>query len=51
MLGGIRHLIWDTGHGFSAAERERLSVATVIGSVSLTIILWVLGYLVMGGSH
>jgi succinate dehydrogenase / fumarate reductase, cytochrome b subunit len=51
MLGGVRHLIWDTGHGFSAAERERLAFATAIGSVSLTVILWVLGYLVMGGSH
>lgn len=51
MLGGVRHLIWDTGYGFSAAERERLSFATAIGSVSLTVILWVLGYLVMGGSH
>lgn len=51
MLGGVRHLIWDTGHGFGAAERERLALATVIGSVSLTVILWVLGYLVMGGSH
>jgi succinate dehydrogenase / fumarate reductase cytochrome b subunit len=51
MLGGVRHLIWDAGHGFSAAERERLALATAIGSVSLTVILWVLGYLVMGGSH
>ena len=51
MLGGIRHLIWDTGHGFSASEREWLSLATAVGSVSLTLILWVFGYLVMGGSH
>jgi succinate dehydrogenase / fumarate reductase cytochrome b subunit len=51
MLGGLRHLIWDTGHGFAAAEREWLSLATAVGSISLTLILWVLGYLVMGGSH
>ena len=25
MLGGIRHLIWDTGHGFGPAEREWLT--------------------------
>ena len=24
MLGGLRHLIWDTGHGFGPAEREWL---------------------------
>src|SRR5476649_2363534 len=51
MLGGIRHLIWDTGRGFSASEREWLSLATAVGSVSLTLVLWVLGYLAMGGSH
>ena len=49
MLGGIRHLIWDTGHGFEPAEREMLTLATLIGSVTLTLILWVVGYLVMGG--
>jgi succinate dehydrogenase / fumarate reductase cytochrome b subunit len=51
MLGGIRHLIWDLGYGFSAKEREWLSLATAIGSVSLTLVLWVIGYLVMGGPH
>ena len=49
MLGGIRHLIWDTGHGFEANEREWLSLATAVGSVSLTLLLWIVGYLVMGG--
>jgi succinate dehydrogenase / fumarate reductase cytochrome b subunit len=49
MLGGIRHLIWDTLHGFEPAEREMLAMATIVGSVSLTLLLWVLGYLAMGG--
>ena len=49
MLGGIRHLIWDTGHGFEPHEREWLSLATLVGSVSLTLLLWIVGYLVMGG--
>jgi succinate dehydrogenase cytochrome b subunit len=49
MLGGIRHLIWDTIHGFEPAEREVLTLATLVGSITLTFILWVVGYLVMGG--
>jgi succinate dehydrogenase / fumarate reductase, cytochrome b subunit len=49
MLGGIRHLIWDTIHGFEPAERELLALATLVGSISLTLILWVVGYLAMGG--
>lgn len=49
MLGGIRHLIWDNGYGFGPQEREWLAAATLVGSVSLTIVIWVLGYLYMGG--
>ena len=32
-LGGIRHLIWDTIHGFEPAERELLTLATIVGSI------------------
>jgi succinate dehydrogenase / fumarate reductase cytochrome b subunit len=49
MLGGIRHLLWDLGHGFEHNERELLALATLIGSIVFTLILWVVGYLVMGG--
>lgn len=49
MLGGIRHLIWDTGYGLDPTAREWLTAATLVGSVGLTIILWLVGYLVMGG--
>lgn len=49
MLGGIRHLIWDTLHGFEPAEREWLTLATIIGSVTLTVLVWIVGYLAMGG--
>jgi succinate dehydrogenase / fumarate reductase cytochrome b subunit len=49
MLGGIRHLIWDTGRGLGPHEREWLTLATLVGSVALTIILWIVGSMVMGG--
>jgi len=49
MLGGVRHLIWDTLHGFEPAEREILALATIVGSVSLTLFVWVIGYFAMGG--
>jgi succinate dehydrogenase / fumarate reductase cytochrome b subunit len=49
MLGGIRHLIWDTIHGLGPADRELLTLATLVGSISLTVIIWVVGYLAMGG--
>jgi len=51
MLGGIRHLIWDTGRGFAPHEREWLALATLVGSVTLTVLIWVFGYLMIGGAR
>jgi succinate dehydrogenase / fumarate reductase cytochrome b subunit len=48
-LGGIRFLIWDTGHGFGPSEREWLAAATLIGSIAITVLLWIFGLLAMGG--
>jgi succinate dehydrogenase / fumarate reductase cytochrome b subunit len=48
-LGGIRHLIWDIGYGFEPAEREILAIATLVGSIGLTLVLWGIGYLAIGG--
>ena len=44
LLGGIRHLIWDTGAGYSYAARNGLAWATLIGSRVLTLLLWIIGY-------
>lgn len=49
MLGGIRHLIWDTGRGFGPSEREWLTMATLVGGIVLTILVWIVGYFVMNG--
>jgi succinate dehydrogenase / fumarate reductase cytochrome b subunit len=51
LLGGIRHLIWDTGRGFGPAEREWLALATLVGSIGLTIVIWLVGYFIMGGAR
>ncbi|MFA9387030.1 MAG: succinate dehydrogenase, cytochrome b556 subunit [Methyloceanibacter sp.] len=50
MLGGIRHLIWDTGAGFSRTSIEVLAWLTITGSIVLTILVWVVGYGIMGVS-
>lgn len=42
MLGGIRHLIWDTGRGFDLSAVNRLSWLTIIGSLLLTGGIWFL---------
>jgi succinate dehydrogenase / fumarate reductase cytochrome b subunit len=44
MLGGMRHLIWDTGRGLDKVSIEIFAWATIIGSTVLTVLLWGLGY-------
>lgn len=51
MFGGLRHFIWDAGHGFGATEREWLVRVGLIGSIAVTIVLWIVGYAVMGGAR
>jgi len=46
MLGGLRHFVWDLGLGFDEESREWMARATIVGSVVLTLALWVLAYLV-----
>lgn len=46
MLGGIRHLIWDTGRGYGVSERALLARLTLIGSLVLTVLVWVAAYMV-----
>jgi succinate dehydrogenase / fumarate reductase cytochrome b subunit len=35
-LGGLRHLIWDTGHGLELKTAERMGWMMIIGSLLLT---------------
>ena len=41
LLSGIRHLVMDTGSAFELGINKRFAVATVIGSIVLTVLLWV----------
>jgi succinate dehydrogenase / fumarate reductase cytochrome b subunit len=45
-LGGVRHMIWDMGHGYDHPTRELLAQATLIGSIVLTLVVWVIGYMI-----
>jgi succinate dehydrogenase / fumarate reductase cytochrome b subunit len=46
LLGGIRHLVWDTGAGYSKPARDGLAWATIIGSLALTLVVFAAGFLV-----
>jgi len=48
MVGGVRHLIWDTGRGFSIANVNALSWLTIVLSLTLTVLVWVVGLISRG---
>ena len=50
MLGGIRHLIWDTGTGLDKTSIEVFAWLTIVGSTLLTVLVWVAGYALKGSS-
>ncbi|MDQ0997382.1 succinate dehydrogenase / fumarate reductase cytochrome b subunit [Phyllobacterium ifriqiyense] len=41
MIGGIRHLIWDTGRGLEKDTTTKMAWASLIASVLLTALVWV----------
>lgn len=48
MLGGLRHLVWDTGAGLEKHTATRIAWATLAGSITLTILIWIAGYMARG---
>lgn len=43
-LGGIRHFVWDFGYALEKGTRDTISLLNIIGSLALTVILWVAIY-------
>jgi succinate dehydrogenase / fumarate reductase cytochrome b subunit len=48
LLGGLRHLIWDTGVGYDLKTVDLLSWGTLVGSLALTALIWI-GVAASGG--
>jgi len=45
MLGGLRHLVWDTGAGFDRLSRFQLGWATLIGALVMTGLVWLIFFI------
>ena len=43
ILSEIRHLIWDLGYGFDLRISKITGIITIIGSLALTILIYLLG--------
>jgi succinate dehydrogenase / fumarate reductase cytochrome b subunit len=44
LFGGIRHFVWDLGHGYEKHFATKLAIANLIGSVVVTLLIWIVGY-------
>ncbi|WP_294534835.1 succinate dehydrogenase, cytochrome b556 subunit [uncultured Rhodoblastus sp.] len=40
-MGGIRHIIWDAGHGFDPEARDKLAWGSLVGAGALTVLIWI----------
>ena len=45
MIGGVRHLVWDFGHGMEPGQRFAMARFTLFASVPLTVAIWIVAYL------
>ena len=43
LLSGIRHFFWDLGCGYEIKTANLSGIIVIIGSLFLTIILWMIG--------
>jgi succinate dehydrogenase / fumarate reductase cytochrome b subunit len=41
LLSGVRHLVMDTGAGFELDTNKRFAILTLVGSLLLTLAIWV----------
>jgi succinate dehydrogenase / fumarate reductase, cytochrome b subunit len=40
MANGVRHLVWDTGHGFEKKQARASGWVAFLGAIALTAFLW-----------
>jgi len=43
LLSGIRHFFWETGYGYEIKTANISGIIVILGSLALTIILWMIG--------
>lgn len=49
LLGGIRHLVWDTGLALEKRISTVIAKLTIVASITLTLAVWIVAYMVRGG--
>ncbi len=44
LVNGLRHLVWDTGHGLELETAARSGHAVPVVAGALTLLTWIIGY-------
>jgi len=50
LCNGVRHLFWDAGYGFELKTAYASGYAVLIGTAALTLVAWMIGCSMLGGS-
>ncbi len=50
MANGVRHLVWDSGHGFEPKVADQSGTAVIAFAVVLTVLVWADLFLMGGAS-
>ena len=45
MVGGLRHFVWDLGHGYDPQTRMNMAKYSVVLSGGLTVLVWAIALL------
>lgn len=45
LCNGIRHLIWDAGHGYEKPAVRRTGIIMLAVAGTMTLVTWIIGYL------
>ncbi len=48
MLGGLKHLVQDTGRALGKETTTKMAIAQPIVAIVLTVLIWVIGYITRG---
>ncbi|WP_337269362.1 succinate dehydrogenase, cytochrome b556 subunit [Oryzifoliimicrobium ureilyticus] len=46
MVGGLRHFYWDMGFGYEKSVSTKMAKATLVISLCLTVLVWLIGVVV-----
>lgn len=50
MLGGLKHLMWDTGHGMEKSQTTKAAKFIFVMAPVITVLIWFAGYASRGAN-